>query len=60
LYARAGTGVEPTRFRYARDGDVAAFSWVDGTLSYVVIATTSEERLLTVAQAVDQQIRSRP
>jgi anti-sigma factor RsiW len=60
LYARAGTGAEPTRFRYARDGDVAAFSWVDGTLSYVVIATTSEERLLTVAQAVDQQIRSRP
>lgn len=60
LYARAGTGAEPTRFRYGREGDVAAFSWVDGTLSYVVMAKISEDRLLTVAQAVDQQIRSQP
>ena len=46
-----------TVFRFAREGDVAAFSWVDGGMSYVVTGRTDEARLLTVAQAVDAQVR---
>jgi anti-sigma factor RsiW len=58
LYARAGAGEGRTSFRYARERDVAAFSWVDGSLSYAVTASTSEARLLTVAQLVVEQVRN--
>ncbi len=44
-------------FRYARADDVAAFSWIDAGMSYVVTAPrTDEARLLRVAQAVDAQV----
>ena len=57
LYARASAGEGRTSFRYAREGDVAAFSWTAGSLSYAVTARTSEARLLTVAQLVEEQVR---
>jgi anti-sigma factor RsiW len=57
LYSRVGDGDGRTLFRFAREGDVAAFSWVDGGMSYVVTGRTDEARLLTVAQAVDAQVR---
>ena len=43
-------------FRYARADDVAAFSWIDAGMSYVVTARTDEARLLRVAEAVDAQV----
>lgn len=58
LYARSGDRTGRAGFRYAREGDVAAFSWFDGTLSYVVTAKMSEARLLTIAQAIGDQSRS--
>ena len=57
LYSRVGDADGRTLFRFAREGDVAAFSWVDGGMSYVVTGRTDEARLLTVAQAVDAQVR---
>ena len=57
LYSRVGDGDGRTLFRFAREGDVAAFSWVDGGMSYVVTGRTDEARLLTVAQAIDAQVR---
>lgn len=57
LYSRVGDADGRTVFRFAREGDVAAFSWVDGGMSYVVTGRTDEARLLTVAQVVDAQVR---
>lgn len=57
LYSRVGDADGRTVFRFAREGAVAAFSWVDGGMSYVVTGRTDEARLLTVAQAVDAQVR---
>lgn len=57
LYVREAGGSGTRSFRYARDRDLAAFSWTDGSLAYVVTARIDEARLLTVAQAVDGQAR---
>lgn len=56
LYSRAGPTGGRGVFRYARADDVAAFSWIDAGMSYVVTARTDEARLLRVAQAVDAQV----
>lgn len=56
LYVRDARGDDGRSFRYARDGDVAAFSWTGGDLAYVVTARIDEARLLIVAQAVDGQV----
>ncbi len=58
LYSRAGGADGRTSFRYAREGDVAAFSWVEGGLSFVVTARIDEARLLRTAGAVDAQLRA--
>ena len=50
LYSRAGPSGGRGVFRYARADDVAAFSWIDAGMSYVVTARTDEARLLRVAQ----------
>jgi anti-sigma factor RsiW len=57
LYARAGETAQGTEFRFERQGDVSAFSWIDHDLSYVVAARTDRPRLLAVATAIDRQIR---
>ncbi|MBE7202919.1 MAG: anti-sigma factor, partial [Parafilimonas terrae] len=59
LYSRVGPSGGRGVFRYARADDVAAFSWIDGGMSYVVTARTDEARLLRVAEAVDAQVASR-
>ncbi|MGU3420717.1 anti-sigma factor family protein [Methylobacterium sp. D54C] len=56
LYSRVGPSGGRGVFRYARADDVAAFSWIDSGMSYVVTARTDEARLLRVAQAVDAQV----
>ncbi|MCE4226808.1 anti-sigma factor [Methylobacterium sp. C25] len=57
LYSRHGADGH-SGIRYAREGDVTAFSWSEGGLSYAVTARISEARLLTIAQSVDAQLRS--
>ncbi|ACK86447.1 anti-sigma factor family protein [Methylorubrum extorquens] len=59
LYSRAGAAEGHRVFRYARADDVAAFSWIDDGMAYVVTARTDEARLLRVAEAVDAQVSGR-
>ena len=46
------TDSRETAFRYARQGKVGVFYWVDGPLGYALSGDTSREQLLNVAEAV--------
>jgi anti-sigma factor RsiW len=58
LYVRSDMGTNrSTAFRYAREGTVGVFYWVDSKLGYAVSsADISKEDLLTVANAAYQQL----
>jgi anti-sigma factor RsiW len=58
LYVRTDmTGNRETAFRYAREGNVGVFYWVDSKIGYAVSsADISKEALLTVANAAYQQL----
>lgn len=45
-----------TAFRYAQEGDVSVFYWVDGRFGYALSAQLPRERLLPLATAVHHQI----
>lgn len=53
LYLRPGEKGEAA-FNFLREGQVSAFSWIEGGTGYVVAAATDRERLLKVARAVLQ------
>lgn len=46
------TGNRETAFRFARQGKVSVFYWVDGPLGYALSGDASRAQLLTVAEAV--------
>jgi anti-sigma factor RsiW len=58
LYVRADMGTNrSTAFRYAREGTVGVFYWVDSKLGYAVSSSDiSKEDLLNVANAAYQQL----
>jgi anti-sigma factor RsiW len=58
LYVRSDMGSNrSTAFRYAREGNVGVFYWVDSRLGYAVSsADISKEDLLNVANAAYQQL----
>jgi len=58
LYVRSDMGTNrSTAFRYAREGTVGVFYWVDSKLGYAVSsADISKEDLLNVANAAYQQL----
>ena len=56
VYVRPGRADERTAFRFEEQGEIAAFSWMDRGLSYVVTAKADRARLLGVAEAVYQQL----
>jgi anti-sigma factor RsiW len=58
LYVRAEmSGNRETAFRYAREGNIGVFYWVDRKLGYALSsADISKEDLLKVANAVYQQL----
>lgn len=58
LYVRADMGTNrSTAFRYAREGTVGVFYWVDSKVGYAVSsADISKEDLLNVANAAYQQL----
>jgi anti-sigma factor RsiW len=58
LYVRTeATGNRETAFRYAREGNVGVFYWVDRKLGYALSsADISKDDLLKVANAVYQQL----
>jgi anti-sigma factor RsiW len=45
-----------TAFRYAREGDVSVFYWIDGSYGYALSGEMDRERLLTVAEAVYHEL----
>jgi anti-sigma factor RsiW len=57
LYSRPGESEEQAAFRFERQGDVSAFSWIERGLSYVVTARTDRERLLGIAELIERQMR---
>ena len=58
LYVRTGmTGNRETAFRYALEGNVGVFYWVDGKVGYAISsADINKETLLNVANAAYQQL----
>lgn len=56
LYVRQATGNAQTAFRFAQDGPVNVFYWVDGPFGYALSGTVPRERLLTVAEASYRQL----
>ncbi|MBX9933440.1 MAG: anti-sigma factor [Methylobacterium sp.] len=59
VYTRVGHGEEArSAFRPAREGDVTTWDWTQAGQSYVVTARADASRLLSVAEAIDGQVRS--
>lgn len=57
LYVRSGQqGPAETAFRYAQEGPIGVFYWVDGTLGYALSGQIDKPDLLAVANAVYRQI----
>jgi anti-sigma factor RsiW len=56
LYVTASDHEGETAFRFEKEGDVAAFFWIDNGLSYVVTGQAERSKLLSVAEAVFRQI----
>lgn len=45
-----------TAFRYAEDGDISTFYWIEGQLGYALSGELTREQLLPVAQAVYHEL----
>ena len=58
LYARSGPQERETAFRFETEGEVSAFSWIDGGLSYVVSAKADRAQLLPIAEAIYHQFQT--
>ena len=56
LYVRTMTRNRETAFRYAREGDVSVFYWVDGPLGYALSGNLGKSELLKVADAVYREL----
>jgi anti-sigma factor RsiW len=56
LYVRSGEGGSDTSFRFAGEGQAAAFYWVDGGFGYALTGEAGREALLPVARAVYEQL----
>lgn len=56
LYVRSGESGDDTSFRFASEGQAAAFYWVDGGFGYALTGETGREALLPVARAVYEQL----
>jgi anti-sigma factor RsiW len=57
LYVQTGEN-STTAFRFAQEGSVSAFYWIEGGSGYAISAELDRERLLGVAQAVYHQFEN--
>lgn len=57
LYIRRIVGIhaDPT-FKYARDGNVRIFYWIDGPLGYALSGELSKQSLLSLAESIHHQL----
>ncbi|CUW40521.1 Predicted transmembrane transcriptional regulator [Magnetospirillum sp. XM-1] len=58
LYLRRNTEGTETAFRFAAQGRVEAFYWLDGPLGYALSGDVDRERLMDMAKAVYHQLES--
>lgn len=56
LYVRPESGDKETAFRYASEGSVSVFYWLDGHLAYALSGELPKEELLKVANSVYKQL----
>jgi anti-sigma factor RsiW len=57
LYVRTDTAADhETAFRFAQEGSVGVFYWIDRRLSYALSGEVGKEELLRVANAVYQKL----
>lgn len=56
LYVRPAEGNRETTFRFAREGAVSVFYWVDGPFGYALSGSMPREELLAVAEAAYHQL----
>lgn len=56
----AGTPQQDTAFRFAREGAVNVFYWVDGPFGYAIAAGTGRAELARVSSAVYSQLGGQP
>lgn len=55
LPAAAGESAAPAAFRWAREGELSSFYWVDGGFAYALAGPLPKPRLLQLAEAVYRQ-----
>ncbi|TMS58364.1 anti-sigma factor [Imbroritus primus] len=56
LYVRPSEGNRETAFRFAREGAVSVFYWVDGPFGYALSGSMPREELLAAAEAAYHQL----
>lgn len=56
LYIRSGESGEDTSFRFAAEGQAAAFYWVDQGFGYALTGEAGREALLPVARVIYEQL----
>lgn len=56
LYVRAGETGNDTSFRFAAEGQAAAFYWVDHGFGYALTGETGRDALLPVARTIYEQL----
>lgn len=54
--AAAGEAATPAAFRWARDGELSSFYWVDGDFGYALAGPLARPRLLQLAEVVYRQL----
>jgi anti-sigma factor RsiW len=55
VYLRKPDADAPTTFRYARQGELGLFYWVEAGAGYALVGNLPKERLLALAQAIYRQ-----
>ena len=59
LYVSSGeSGKDDTAFRFAQEGNVAVFYWIDGSFGYALSAAIGKKELSPVVNAVYEQLQA--
>ena len=56
LYVSTDVRNRDTAFRYAREGDLHVFYWIDQTLGYALAGDVGKDEMLRIARAVYEQL----
>ena len=56
LYVRQNAGNGETAFRFASEGNVSVFDWIDGPFGYALSGSLPREKLLAIAEASYKQL----